>query len=94
MALQPSPTVGRVSHDAQVNVDRLSKEIIKRGKREIVERRETESRVERLAKRHGTDDPGSPQEVRDRAQRRRLRAHRTVMGTTEPVPGSPRSGSA
>lgn len=92
MALQGND--GWVSHEAQFSVDKLSKEIIDRGEPEIVERRETEARVEQLAERHGTDNAQSPRALQDRRNRRQTRAHTTVMGTTEPVPGAPRSGSA
>ncbi len=94
MARQRPASVGHVSHEAQVSVDKLSKEIVKRGELETVERRETESRAERLAERQASDSARSSQELLVVQMRRRARAHSSVMGTKEPVAGAPRSGSA
>lgn len=94
MAPEPSRTVGCVPHEAQVSVDQRTKEILERGQREIAERRETLARKEQPAERHEANDGASAEELRERGRRSRDRAHRTSMGTTEGVPGAPRSGSA
>ncbi len=94
MAREPFLPAGSVSHDAQESVDRLSREIIERGDRRTVERREIDARDEKRAERREANDAGYLEEVRERGRKMRARAHRTVTRDGEAAPGAPRSGSA
>ncbi|MDP8909318.1 MAG: hypothetical protein M3N47_09440 [Chloroflexota bacterium] len=94
MAPKPKPPVGVVPHEAQLSVDQRAKEIIERGEREIVERRKAERRKEQPTDGQEANNAAFPEDRRERDRRIRDRAHRTVMGTTEPEGGAPRSGSA
>jgi hypothetical protein len=90
MALRPSPTVDWVSHRTQRIVDRRLSELDAVAALVIIERLESRSRIDH---REATA-AASLAELRGRGRRIRERAHRTVMGTVEPLPGAPRSGSA
>jgi hypothetical protein len=94
MALRPSPTVDWMAQRAQRIVDRRLAELDASAAQVIIERRETRSRNKRVAQRHEAYDVASLEELRAQGRRLRDRAHRTVMGTTEPLLGAPRSGSA
>ncbi len=85
---------GNVAHDALVSVEERVAQILRRQEKELILLRKTKQRDERVAMRRRTAKAHSEVAQQERARSNRARAHRSAMGTTEGLPGAPRSGSA
>ncbi len=81
---------GNVSYHALQRVEERVAEILRRQEIDTQLRRNANELYERFAIRRRSSDTGRL----ERAIANRARAHRTVTGMSERVPGAPRSGSA
>jgi hypothetical protein len=81
---------GNVSRDALQSVEQRVAEILTRQELDTQLRRNAEELDERFAMRRRISDA----DRLERAIAIRARAHRTMVGISEGVPGAPRSGSA
>lgn len=91
---EPASTDRHMSHDASVRVHDRVEQVLGQEEERTLERRETELQ-EATSDSVREGDSARAQGKRGKRRQASLeRAHRSVTGTREALPGAPRSGSA